>query len=139
LLALVVENHSGKDFRAIIEIHGKGKVMNRRFCIWLMMTAALLFIALPAAATEKDKGKEKALQSSCVAPAKGPLAPQAKAQPAASASQPQAAPAMARVGRVAPDFEANAFVKGAFKNLKLSDNRGKWTVLCFYPGDFTFV
>jgi len=104
-----------------------------------MMSAALLFIASPATAAEKDKGKEQALQSSCVAPAKGPLAPPAKAQSDAGASQPQAAPIMARVGRVAPDFEANAFVNGTFKNLKLSDNKGKWTVLCFYPGDFTFV
>lgn len=129
----------GFGIRAIIEIDGKGKVMPKRFCFWLMMTAALLFIASPAAAAEKDKGKEKALASSCVATAKGPLAPQAPAQPAAGASQPQAAPVMARVGKVAPDFEANAFVNGAFKNVKLSDNRGKWAVLCFYPGDFTFV
>jgi predicted lipid-binding transport protein (Tim44 family) len=113
--------------------------MHKRFCIWLIMTAVLLFIASPAAAAAKDKDKEKALESSCVAPAKGPLAPAAEAQPAAGAGQPQAAPAMARVGQVAPDFEANAFVNGAFKNVKLSDNRGKWTVLCFYPGDFTFV
>jgi hypothetical protein len=113
--------------------------MPKRFCIWLMMTAAMLFIALPAAAAEKDKGKEKALAASCVATAKGPLAPPAQAQPAVSASQSQAAPVMARVGKVAPDFEANALVNGVFKNLKLSDNRGKWTVLCFYPGDFTFV
>jgi hypothetical protein len=46
---------------------------------------------------------------------------------------------MARVGKEAPDFEASAFVDGGFKNLKLSDYRGKWVVLCFYPGDFTFV
>jgi len=26
-----------------------------------------------------------------------------------------------------------------FKNLKLSDYKGKWIVLCFYRGDFTFV
>ena len=113
--------------------------MPRRFCLWLMMAAALLFIALPAAAADKDKGKKQDLDSSCVSPAKGPLAPQTKGQPAASANQPQAASVRARVGKVAPDFEANAFVNGAFKNLKLSDNRGKWTVLCFYPGDFTFV
>jgi hypothetical protein len=114
--------------------------MPKRFCIWLMMTAVLLFIALPAAAAEKSNEKGKsAVESSCVAPAKGPLAPSAKGQPAASPSQPQAAPVMARVGKVAPDFEANAFVNGTFKNLKLSDNKGKWTVLCFYPGDFTFV
>ena len=45
----------------------------------------------------------------------------------------------ARVGKEAPDFEARALVDGAFKNVKLSDHRGKWVVLCFYPGDFTFV
>ena len=43
------------------------------------------------------------------------------------------------VGQEAPDFETNAFVKGGFKKIKLSDYRGKWVVLCFYPGDFTFV
>jgi peroxiredoxin (alkyl hydroperoxide reductase subunit C) len=47
---------------------------------------------------------------------------------------------MARVGQPAPDFEAGAFVAGeGFKPVKLSDYRGKWIVLCFYPGDFTFV
>jgi len=45
----------------------------------------------------------------------------------------------ARVGREAPDFEINAFVDGGFKKVKLSDYRNKWVVLCFYPGDFTFV
>jgi alkyl hydroperoxide reductase subunit AhpC len=46
---------------------------------------------------------------------------------------------LARVGKEAPDFEASAFVDGGFKNVKLSDYRGKWISLCFYPGDFTFV
>lgn len=45
----------------------------------------------------------------------------------------------ARVGQKAPDFEASALVNGNFKNIKLSDYFGKWVVLCFYPGDFTFV
>jgi peroxiredoxin (alkyl hydroperoxide reductase subunit C) len=46
----------------------------------------------------------------------------------------------ARVGQEAPDFEANAFVAGkGFLPIKLSAYRGKWIVLCFYPGDFTFV
>ena len=44
-----------------------------------------------------------------------------------------------RVGQKAPDFESPAFYKGEFKNIKLSDYLGKWVVLCFYPGDFTFV
>jgi alkyl hydroperoxide reductase subunit AhpC len=39
----------------------------------------------------------------------------------------------------APDFQAPAFHKGKFKQVKLSDYLGKWVVLCFYPGDFTFV
>ena len=46
---------------------------------------------------------------------------------------------LARVGREAPDFEARALIAGQFKNVKLSDYRGKWVLLCFYPGDFTFV
>jgi peroxiredoxin (alkyl hydroperoxide reductase subunit C) len=45
----------------------------------------------------------------------------------------------AQVGRKAPDFEAPAFVDGKFTSVKLSDYLGKWVVLCFYPGDFTFV
>ena len=45
----------------------------------------------------------------------------------------------ARVGRKAPDFEAPAYHKGKFVNVKLSDYQGKWVLICFYPGDFTFV
>jgi hypothetical protein len=43
------------------------------------------------------------------------------------------------VGRPAPDFTAPAYHKGGFTQVKLSDYLGKWVVLCFYPGDFTFV
>jgi peroxiredoxin (alkyl hydroperoxide reductase subunit C) len=45
----------------------------------------------------------------------------------------------ARVGHKAPDFAAMAYVAGAFKKVSLSDYAGKWVLLCFYPGDFTFV
>lgn len=45
----------------------------------------------------------------------------------------------ARVGRAAPDFNAPAYFKGTFKNVQLSDHFGTWILLCFYPGDFTFV
>ncbi len=77
----------------------------------------------------------------CVKPAKGIIS-QAKAG-AAKAGEP-AAPeggtgVIAQVGKPAPDFEASAFVGGGFKNVRLSDYKGKWVVLCFYPGDFTFV
>ncbi len=46
---------------------------------------------------------------------------------------------MIKVGQKAPDFTAPGYHKGKFINVKLSDYLGKWVVLCFYPGDFTFV
>ncbi len=39
----------------------------------------------------------------------------------------------------APDFTATAVVNGEFKKVSLSDYRGKYVVLFFYPLDFTFV
>ena len=45
----------------------------------------------------------------------------------------------AQVGKKAPDFQAPAFHEGKIKQIKLSDYLGKWVLLCFYPGDFTFV
>ena len=45
----------------------------------------------------------------------------------------------ARVGQKAPDFIAPAYYRGGFTNVKMSDYLGKWVMLCFYPGDFTFV
>ena len=47
--------------------------------------------------------------------------------------------AMIQVGKKAPDFTAPGYHKGEFTNIKLSDYLGKWVLLCFYPGDFTFV
>lgn len=44
-----------------------------------------------------------------------------------------------RVGQIAPDFTATAVVDQEFKTIKLSDYRGKYVVLFFYPLDFTFV
>jgi len=46
---------------------------------------------------------------------------------------------MIQVGKPAPDFVSPAYHKGEFTSVKLSDNLGKWVVLCLYPGDFTFV
>ena len=46
---------------------------------------------------------------------------------------------MIRVGKPAPLFEAQAYHNGKFTNVKLEDYKGKWVLLCFYPGDFTFV
>ena len=47
--------------------------------------------------------------------------------------------AMIQVGRKAPDFAAPGYQTGKFVSVKLSDYLGKWVLLCFYPGDFTFV
>ena len=79
-------------------------------------------------------------KTSCVQPAKGIVDPEISAPPLLAPAQPQEARKMqARVGKPAPDFEATAFLNGGFTNVKLSDYQGQWVVLCFYPGDFTFV
>ncbi|MFM5891280.1 MAG: peroxiredoxin [Dolichospermum sp.] len=44
-----------------------------------------------------------------------------------------------RVGQLAPDFTATAVVDQQFKSIKLSDYRGRYVVVFFYPLDFTFV
>ncbi len=46
---------------------------------------------------------------------------------------------MIKVGKPAPDFTAPAFIGGKFANVTLSEYKGQWVSLCFYPGDFTFV
>lgn len=46
---------------------------------------------------------------------------------------------MIKVGKPAPLFEAQAYHNGKFTEVKLEDYKGKWVLLCFYPGDFTFV
>ena len=43
------------------------------------------------------------------------------------------------VGQKAPDFKATAAVKGDFKDVSLSDFKGKYVLMFFYPLDFTFV
>ena len=44
-----------------------------------------------------------------------------------------------RVGQEAPEFTATAVFDQEFKTVKLSDYRGQYVVLFFYPLDFTFV
>lgn len=46
---------------------------------------------------------------------------------------------MLSVGDSMPDMELDAYHEGEIKKVNLSENRGKWTVLLFYPADFTFV
>jgi len=44
-----------------------------------------------------------------------------------------------KVGQKAPNFELAGYHEGEFKSFELEEFKGKWVVLCFYPGDFTFV
>lgn len=49
---------------------------------------------------------------------------------------------MIKLNQPAPHFKNPAYQKGAkddYKEISLSDYRGKWLVLFFYPRDFTFV
>ena len=46
---------------------------------------------------------------------------------------------MLKIGQEVPDFKFDVYHNNEFKQMKLSDTRGKWTVLLFYPADFTFV
>lgn len=51
------------------------------------------------------------------------------------------APAIAKVGQPAPDFDmpSTKNLETLAENVKLSDYKGKWLILLFYPLDFTFV
>jgi peroxiredoxin (alkyl hydroperoxide reductase subunit C) len=75
----------------------------------------------------------------CVAPARGPISVPKVEAASPETDQKEEFKMMAQVGKPAPDFEANAFVDGGFKNVRLSDYKDQWVVVCFYPGDFTFV
>ncbi len=44
-----------------------------------------------------------------------------------------------RVGKPAPDFQTKGYLGGSIKAVSLADYQGKWVMLYFYPGDFTFV
>jgi hypothetical protein len=80
------------------------------------------------------------MKDGCVKPARGPILPAAEFEGNKEFATSQEVTMQARVGQEAIDFEANAFIDGeGFQPVKLSDFRGKWIVLCFYPGDFTFV
>ena len=76
----------------------------------------------------------------CARPTGGPVGekPSTKKQPDQS-TQNEEVRSVVMVGKKAPDFVAPAYHKGKFTSVKLSDSLGKWVVLCFYPGDFTFV
>ncbi|HEX7156824.1 MAG TPA: alkyl hydroperoxide reductase subunit C [Burkholderiaceae bacterium] len=46
---------------------------------------------------------------------------------------------MSLINTTVKPFKANAYRDGKFVSVSDADLRGKWSVLCFYPADFTFV
>ena len=107
----------------------------------LLFSLTNCFAAETSGTASANPSKLDQEAESCVATAKGPIAsnPQEQASSQNPSSLRQAPALMARVGKAAPDFEANAYQNGKFKTIKLSDYKGRWVALCFYPGDFTFV
>ncbi len=81
------------------------------------------------------------MKDGCIKPSRGPILPESvQAIESGVAHAEEDFTVLARVGKEAIDFEADAFIAGeGFKPIRLSDYKGKWIVLFFYPGDFTFV
>ncbi|MFK7695164.1 alkyl hydroperoxide reductase subunit C [Paenibacillus sp. HJGM_3] len=46
---------------------------------------------------------------------------------------------MSLIGTEVKPFKANAYHNGKFIEVTEADLKGKWSVVCFYPADFTFV
>jgi peroxiredoxin (alkyl hydroperoxide reductase subunit C) len=46
---------------------------------------------------------------------------------------------MIKIGEKVEDIQVQAYHHDDIKPVKLSDYRGKWAVLVFYPADFTFI
>lgn len=81
--------------------------------------------------------EEKAV--GCARPTGGPVGEEPESNESVSEQSSKEVQKMIKVGQKAPDFTAPGYHKGEFVNVQLSDHLGKWVLLCFYPGDFTFV
>jgi hypothetical protein len=79
------------------------------------------------------------IKGGCARPTGGPVGEPPPAEGEEQKEKHQEERKMIQVGKKAPDFTAPGFQKDIFVNVKLSDYLGKWVLLCFYPGDFTFV
>ena len=79
------------------------------------------------------------VKAGCARPTGGPVGEPEPETAENIQMEKKEARSMIQVGKKAPDFSAPGYQKGGFINVKLSDYLGKWVLLCFYPGDFTFV
>lgn len=75
----------------------------------------------------------------CARPTGGLVGEENESSEQTTSPEPKERRKMLMVGQKVPDFTAPAYHKNEFTNVKLSDHLGKWVLLCFYPGDFTFV
>ncbi len=79
------------------------------------------------------------MEVGCARPTGGPVGEDPSEEPVHGTQSEKESKPMIQVGKKAPDFVAPAYQKGKFISVKLSEYLGKWVLLCFYPGDFTFV
>jgi peroxiredoxin (alkyl hydroperoxide reductase subunit C) len=79
------------------------------------------------------------LKAGCARPTGGPVGEPLPEETIEEITVMKEAPKMIKVGQKAPDFTAPGYQQGKFINMSLSEHLGKWVLLCFYPGDFTFV
>ena len=75
----------------------------------------------------------------CARPTGGPVGEPEEAAEKETKNAVKEKTEMIKIGKKVPDFVAPAYHKGKFVSVKLSEYLGKWVLLCFYPGDFTFV
>ena len=79
------------------------------------------------------------LDVGCARPTGGPVGEPAEPETGKETVARKEVGNVTLIGKKAPDFVAPGYHKGEFIEIKLSDYLGKWVLLCFYPGDFTFV
>ncbi|MGO2083927.1 alkyl hydroperoxide reductase subunit C [Vagococcus sp.] len=46
---------------------------------------------------------------------------------------------MSLIGKEVVEFQAEAYRQGKFITISSEDFKGQWSIVCFYPADFTFV
>jgi peroxiredoxin (alkyl hydroperoxide reductase subunit C) len=79
------------------------------------------------------------MEVGCARPTGGPVGESVESELLKEPADIREVTAMIQVGKKVPDFVAPAYQQGKFISVKLSEYLGKWVLLCFYPGDFTFV
>ncbi|XP_054977016.1 peroxiredoxin-4 [Sorex araneus] len=110
-----------------------------RKLLLLLLLPPMLLLLLPAEA-QKDREPEegpRAREKACHFYAGGQVYPGEASL--LSVADHSLHLSKAKISKPAPSWEGTAVINGEFKELKLTDYRGKYLVFFFYPLDFTFV